>query len=170
MSKDFKIGDEVWVKGVINSEIRNSGVHVLHSGIDAFYPLELVTDLRPTVSKGVAEWYEEHKAWVHDCLVSKEYIDDLAWDASNQNLSLLDIVRMDEFGYKIETSLLYKVIIPNVKKSRSCLVYNLGEQKWYFKSRNTKGGAFRINHTREQLEEAGFGWVFDCGFAQEEEE
>ncbi|KXT73329.1 Phage protein [Streptococcus sp. DD10] len=65
-------------------------------------------------------------------------------------------------GYEVEKEKRYKVIIRNVKKSRSCLTYNIGEGKWYFKSWNTKGGAFRVNHTRKELEEANFGWVFDC--------
>ncbi|HEM4412472.1 TPA: helix-turn-helix transcriptional regulator [Streptococcus suis] len=35
MNKQYKIGDKVLVRGIVNSEVRNGGIHVLHDGVDA---------------------------------------------------------------------------------------------------------------------------------------
>ncbi|HEM3198447.1 TPA: DUF1642 domain-containing protein [Streptococcus suis 14A] len=42
MNKQYKIGDEVLVRGIVNSEVRNGGIHVLHDGVDAFYMLDQI--------------------------------------------------------------------------------------------------------------------------------
>lgn len=71
MNKQYKIGDEVLVRGVVNSEVRNGGIHVLHDGVDAFYMLDQIHEpQKVAVPKFVAEWIEELKksrsnlAWV----------------------------------------------------------------------------------------------------------
>lgn len=38
---------------------------------------------------------------------------------------------------------------------------NLDNQEWFFAS-NERIEGFRTKHTRKELEEANFGWVFDC--------
>ncbi|HEL9630812.1 TPA: hypothetical protein U0K61_001993 [Streptococcus suis] len=54
---DYKIGDEVLVRGVINSEVRHGGIHVLHDGVDAFYMLDQIHEpQKVVVPKFVAEW------------------------------------------------------------------------------------------------------------------
>ena len=48
-----------------------------------------------------------------------------------------------------------------MNRINGCLAHNKELATWYFCiSGNSKN--HRTNHTRKQLEEAGFGWVFDC--------
>ena len=41
------------------------------------------------------------------------------------------------------------------------LNYDSIDDEWYFAS-DIDGCNVRTHHTRKQLKEAGFGWVFDC--------
>ncbi|HEM4972160.1 TPA: DUF1642 domain-containing protein [Streptococcus suis] len=62
MNKQYKIGDEVLVRGIVNSEVRNGGIHVLHDGVDAFYILDQIHEpQKVVVPKFVAEWIEKCK-------------------------------------------------------------------------------------------------------------
>ncbi|WP_024393798.1 hypothetical protein [Streptococcus suis] len=49
MNKQYKIGDEVLVRGIVNSEVRNGGIHVLHDGVDAFYLLDQIHEPQKVV-------------------------------------------------------------------------------------------------------------------------
>ncbi|HFX5655692.1 TPA: DUF1642 domain-containing protein, partial [Streptococcus pyogenes] len=54
--KEAKIGDKVWVEGIINSSFSNGGVHVNHAGVDAFYDLEQ-TKIKPDGYAGQSPKY-----------------------------------------------------------------------------------------------------------------
>lgn len=63
-------------------------------------------------------------------------------------------------GYTVEEEKRYLVKVKGVYFN-SCLVFDKGNKKWFFSS------IYEIDHqtgyhTRKELEEAGFGWVFDC--------
>uniref|UniRef100_UPI003F6927B0 hypothetical protein n=1 Tax=Streptococcus pluranimalium TaxID=82348 RepID=UPI003F6927B0 len=63
MNKKYKIGDEVLVRGVVNSEVRNGGVHVLHDGVDAFYTLDQIDEPQKVIlPKFVAEYLKNAKS------------------------------------------------------------------------------------------------------------
>lgn len=59
-------------------------------------------------------------------------------------------------GYKIEKEKRYEVILCNGQSLKT--VYRQGEDRLDFEK--VYGDIERF--TRKQLEEAGFGWVFDC--------
>lgn len=65
------------------------------------------------------------------------------------------------FGYEIEKEKRYCIVIKHVDKWNNCLKYNKDRQEWYFGTEESSS-VLRMNHTRKELEEAGFGWVFDC--------
>ena len=48
------------------------------------------------------------------------------------------------------------------------LNYDSIDDEWYFTDAEN-GSAVGTHHTRKQLEEAGFGWVFDCDGIEIEE-
>ena len=64
-------------------------------------------------------------------------------------------------GYEVEKEKRYLVRIIGITNYNSYLNYHKGEDKWTIESR-VEIDAIRTEHTRKQLEEAGFGWVFDC--------
>ena len=64
-------------------------------------------------------------------------------------------------GYEVEKKKRYTVKIIGITNYNSYLNYHKGENKWTIESR-MEIDAIRTEHTRKELEEAGFGWVFDC--------
>ena len=64
-------------------------------------------------------------------------------------------------GYEVEEEKRYLVKVKGMNRINGCLAYNKKLGTWYFGiSGNSKNHS--TNHTLKQLEEAGFGWVFDC--------
>ena len=64
-------------------------------------------------------------------------------------------------GYEVEKEKRYLVKIKGIDPDFDILKYNLGARNWFTGSRH-KYSSFRLHHTRKELEDAGFGWVFDC--------
>ena len=64
-------------------------------------------------------------------------------------------------GYHIEKEKRYLVKIIGITNYNSYLNYYKGENKWTIESR-METDEIRTAHTRKELEEAGFGWIFDC--------
>lgn len=121
---------------------------------------------KPVVPQFVADWYEEHKdnlnesIWEH--LVNWDYAN---WDDFHRWMSLetgaiTTLVNMHQFGYEVEKEMKYEV---KLKKTPQILIYDEKNEQYYFSIHSTHSTIFsREYHTRKELEEAGFGWVFDC--------
>ena len=65
------------------------------------------------------------------------------------------LVDMHRFGYEVEKDKRYLVSLKNGQP----LVKSQSGNTFYF-NQNITAGNYKV--TRKQLEEAGFGWVFDC--------
>lgn len=63
-------------------------------------------------------------------------------------------------GYTVGKEPKYTVKIKG-KIGENLLVYGWGIKRYFF-ARTYNDSSKRGEHTRKQLEEAGFGWVFDC--------
>ena len=68
---------------------------------------------------------------------------------------------MDQFGYEVEKEKRYTVRIKGVDGYATHLNENLDNREWFFASSYDIKG-YRTKHTRKELENANFGWVFDC--------
>ena len=74
---------------------------------------------------------------------------------------------MDKFarawldGYTVEKEKRYLVKMKGIDTDFSFLNCHRNENYWIFSSKE-KNSLYQTNHTRKELEEAGFGWVFDC--------
>lgn len=64
-------------------------------------------------------------------------------------------------GYEVEKEPRYTVRIKGVDGYGRYLNKKTGSQRWFFASEN-EDEDYRTKHTRKELEEANFGWVFDC--------
>ena len=64
-------------------------------------------------------------------------------------------------GYEVEKKKRYLVKMKGVDSRTNYLYYGVGSKSWLFKTKLIDG-LFRKSHTRKELEDAGFGWVFDC--------
>lgn len=63
------------------------------------------------------------------------------------------------YGYEVEKEKRYSVKIKG-EIEENLLVYGLGIDRYFFAK--TYDSSKRNEHTRKELEEAGFYWVFDC--------
>lgn len=125
------------------------------------------------VPQFVADWYEKKK---HDL---NHYIWDYIYNWNHQEesefkrwmncsiISFQTLVNMHQFGYEVEKEKRYLVKIKgNIKENT--LVYGELLERYFFTKGFTLGNAI-YHHTRKELEEAGFGWVFDCPGVEIEE-
>ena len=129
---------------------------------DSFFP-------KPVVPQYVADWYEEHKDNLNESVW--EYLvnwDDENWDdfkrwlfKSSDNKSIATLVNMHQFGYEVEKEPRYTVKYLGFNPSRSYLNCNAKRSIWFL-SNDEEFKAIHTQHTRRELEKAGFGWVFDC--------
>lgn len=65
------------------------------------------------------------------------------------------------FGYEAEKEKRYLVKMKGVDSRTNYLYYGAGSKTWLFKAKLIDGN-FRKSHTRKELEQDNFGWVFDC--------
>lgn len=70
-------------------------------------------------------------------------------------------------GYEVEKEKRYKVKVKRVYFN-SGLIFDKTNKKWFFSSIYEVDHQ-RGHHTRKELENAGFGWVFDCPGVEVEE-
>lgn len=81
------------------------------------------------------------------------------WFCTDDNIELFARAWLD--GYEIEKEKRYKVVMPNVFSSGGVLTRIKHDDSWIWI--DTLGTIVEgQTHTRKELEEAGFGWVFDC--------
>lgn len=71
-------------------------------------------------------------------------------------------------GYEIEKEKKFFVKIKCLSEEYKYLNYFKSCREWLF-SENEETKEYRTAHTRKELEEAGFGWVFDCEGVEVEE-
>ena len=87
----------------------------------------------------------------------KSTTDDTLFDWMSNNDNFIEILfNMHKFGYEVEEKKRYEVILCNGQSLKT--VYRQGGDRLDFEKEYGDLESF----TRKQLEEAGFGWVFDC--------
>ena len=109
----------------------------------------------------MADWYEEnkydfdYKVWecvFHDGKGEKTGMSE--WISRTENAFTI-LVNMHQFGYEVKKEKRYLVTL----KNRQPLVKSQPGNTLYFSKIITAGN---YKASRKELEEAGFGWVFDC--------
>lgn len=71
------------------------------------------------------------------------------------------------FGYEVEEEKRYLVKMKGMSEENTYLTFRFGHT-WML-SNFEECEEFRLHHTRKELEEADFGWVFDCEGVEIEE-
>ena len=87
------------------------------------------------------------------------------WLLDQENYDLFARAWLD--GYEVEKEKRYRVRFKGLDKDLEYLNFKHGHV-WVF-SDNIENEEYRTAHTRKELEEAGFGWVFDCPGVEIEE-
>ena len=126
-----------------------------------------------TVPQFVADWYEENKDDFETNLfntiglVIRDFEDgDLSafeeWILDKHKAPFQTLVNMHQFGYEVEKEKRYYVRFKNMESNDFNYLNFIKFQHAWVLSSIKLDKKFRTEHTRKQLEEAGFGWVFDC--------
>lgn len=127
---------------------------------------------KPVVPQCVADWYEGHKdefeinLYREVCRSEENYncgglTDFQEWLISGKTSPLSVLVNMHQFGYEVEKEARYTVEIKALVRGRNCLNFRTDTNWWLFNG-PLNSETYRTHHTRKELEDAGFGWVFDC--------
>ena len=131
---------------------------------------------KPVVSQMVADWYEENKDHLDynlwDIIVDMgdkeiEQPEIAKWINVTPN-AITTIVNMHQFGYEVEKEKRYLVNMKGLREYDSYLNYDSIDNEWYFTDVEN-GPVVGTYHTRKQLEDAGFGEVFDSPLFEVEE-
>ena len=114
---------------------------------------------KPVVPQYVADWYEEHK---DEFYLNLHRVVRYFFEHFNENPNAIQIlVNMHQFGYEVEKEPKYTVRIKGIAGSGQYLNKNLQNKNWFIGLAKTMV-RYTFKHTRKELEESGFGWVFDC--------
>ena len=131
---------------------------------DSFFP-------KPVVPQYVADWYEENRIGFGINVI--EFINGIQLDIDDEELNELEewllvrngdsiqtLVDMHRVGYEVEKEDRYRVRFKGISNTHTYLVVNQFRNFWSIEE--DVFGSESTCHTRKELEEAGFGWVFDC--------
>ena len=105
---------------------------------DDYHLLGAMIEIRSHKNKEIDEWFE-----------FKE----------DDNMELFARAWLD--GYEAEKEKRYMIKLKGVPDGAKFLKYTKVTREWYFGMRRHYND-IEVNHTRKELEEAGFDWVFDC--------
>ena len=161
---------EVWLKAIMSEFERDFSHAKWREGYEQgkFEGSLEVDKKQPVVPQFVADWYEKHKNSLEFNIFDyvyrfdqneesdlKDWFDDIDTNAFQT------LVNMHQFGYEVEKEKRYTV---KIKAVNQYLVRNPDEEFLGFLQSRLKS-----KFTRKELEDAGFGWVFDCSGIEIEE-
>ena len=119
----------------------------------------------------VADWIEECKTFEHFVVSLSFALQPVVWEKNNLSGTCIDWLMNANnqetfalawiFGYEVEEERRYLVKVKGVNEECEYLFFGELSNTWKFRSLGSFG-ELKKHHTRRELEEAGFGWVFDC--------
>lgn len=156
-------------KAIIELPVDCSG---LRPKIDKLTTLELVKLLdepeKAKVPWFVADWIEKCKMFKHFVVSLSFALQPIVWEENNLSDKcidwLMDANNQEIFarawldGYTVEKEKRYRVKLKSNSEEIDYLVNTKTNGLRFYSNIYTQ----RREHTRKELEEAGFGWVFDC--------
>lgn len=114
-----------------------------------------------TIPQFVADWIETAKRITYNIQGALRYAPEgeiSDWlELNNVNIFAEAWVN----GYKVEKEKRYLVKIKGICGNHETLNREKHSNKWLFSDRE-ENSLYNTKFTRKELEEAGFGWVFDC--------
>ena len=127
---------------------------------------------KPVVPQYVACWYEEHKGNFETNLFRAinltptvyregELSEFQEWIVDEYTKPFQTLVNMHQFGYEVEKEPRYTVRVKGIDDEYNFLNYGTSLKDWTFDDGEGAKGV-RVAHTRKELEDANFGWVFSC--------
>lgn len=157
----------VWINEILNKLGSDYGLHKYYAGYKQGKFDGAMEREKVTVPQFVAYFITEQKKLGHTLSYSidacmSDRIAEWYWD----NSELFARAWLD--GYEVEKEKAFTVKVKNVSIFSNYLNFSKGMNRWVFSDGN-ETEIHRVKHTKEELEEAGFGWVFDCEGMEVEE-
>lgn len=157
----------VWINEILNKLGSDYGLHKYYAGYKQGKFDGAMEREKVTVPQFVAYFITEQKKLGHTLSYSidacmSDRIAEWYWD----NSELFARAWLD--GYEVEKEKAFTVKMKNVSILSNYLNFSKGMNRWVLSDGN-ETESHRVKHTKEELEEAGFGWVFDCEGMEVEE-
>ena len=154
---------EVWLKVIMGEFERDFSRAKWREGYEQGKVEGMIEREKVTIPQFMADYIDISKFYVR----TLHYVLENSPEKVNLWLCENEINRQNTFarawldGYEVEKEKRYTIRFKNIRKETRYLKYDRVVENWYFGveqcSKETK-----ISHTRKELEEANFGWVFDC--------
>nr|DAY09087.1 MAG TPA: Protein of unknown function (DUF1642) [Caudoviricetes sp.] len=158
---------EVWLKAIMSEFEQDFSYAKWREGYEQGKVEGMVEREKIIVPQFVADWYEEHKYALEFNIFDYVYrfdqnpeSDFKDWFDDLETNSIQTLVNMHQFGYEVKKEKRYLVKLKGIFKGCEYLNFKFG-RVWTF-SNEEENEEYRTCHTKKELEEAGFGWVFDC--------
>ena len=130
--------------------------------------IELISELDepekikvPQFVAEIIEYYKKQNATLYDALREKNFNKQYADWLLNEQGAYDKVARAWLDGYEVEEEKRYLVKMNGIDTNFNFLNRHRNENYWIFSSKD-KNTLYQTHHTRKELEDANFGWVFDC--------
>lgn len=158
---------EVWLKAIMGEFEQDFSHAKWREGYEQGKIEGMVKREKVTIPQFVADWIEVCKEHLTSSLylaMTPSFL-----KSNNQGIELTLWIKKNEEtfarawldGYEVEKEKRYLVKVKGVNEECECLFFGELSNTWKFRSLGSFG-ELKKHHTRKELEEAGFGWVFDC--------
>lgn len=164
---------EVWLKAIMGEFERDFSRAKWREGYEQGKFEGMVKREKVTIPKFVANWIEVCKEHLTTSLYTamnpnfmkenNQSFDLILWIKKTSNQELFAQAWI--FGYEVETEKRYRIKLKSNSEEIDYLVNTERNGLRFYSTIYTQ----RREHTRKELEEAGFGWVFDCPGVEVEE-
>lgn len=116
---------------------------------------------KPVIPQFVADWIERSKQEKRNLRNALNNGGEKMrlWFLDQENYDLFARTWLD--GYEVEKEKRYLVKVKGVCGNHETLNCGKHSKKWLFSDRE-ENSLYKTKHTRKELEDANFGWVFDC--------
>ena len=159
---------QYWIDEILKELGSDYGRLKYRSGYEQGKIEGMVEREKVKVPQCVADWYLLHyhdfnNSIVNLCIRREDSIDNndfLKWISNTKDFIQI-LVNMHQFGYEVEKEKRYLVNVKGVNEECEYLFFGELSNTWKFRSLGSFG-ELKKYHTRKELKEAGFGWVFDC--------
>lgn len=154
---------EVWLKAIMGEFEQDFSREKWREGYEQGKVEGKIGREKVTIPQFVADHLENSKEVgrdLQDAMNSSTILEEVdLWLYTDNNMDVFARAWLD--GYEVEKEKRYLVKIIGIKDYYSYLNYRKEEKAWTVESK-MEVDTIRTSHTRKELEDAGFGWVFDC--------
>lgn len=129
---------------------------------------ELNKPVIPQFVAEIIEYCKKQNATLYDALREKNFNKQYDDWLLNEQGAYDKVARAWLDGYEVEKEKRYVVKVKGICGNHETLNCEKHSKKWLFSDRE-ENSLYKTKHTRKELEQANFGWVFDCPGVEVEE-